>query len=133
MTSRLRGAFSLLLASMCVTPAPAQSLGHYHLPSTLPQFCGLGYGPGHHVPMIRPTGCHPPRIQRYVRVPGCGACGALPMECFPTCASPGCHQQLDQLLQSGEYDQSPVTPTEAPLQGGIAEPSETLPTLPYQP
>jgi hypothetical protein len=127
MTTHLLLGSSILLVSLA-SHAQGQSLGHYHLPSTVPQFCGLGYGAGHHAPMIRPTNCHPPRMQRYIHMPGCGACGALPMESFPTCSSPACHAQLDQLLKHGDHDYSPapnersllqvtptdVTPTEIP-------------------
>jgi hypothetical protein len=88
-------------------------LGHYHLPCTVPQFTGHGFGAGYHAPMVRPTNCHLPRQPRYVRVCGCGPCGALPMESFPTCQGAGCHTQLDQLLQEGDYGTSPVTPSEA--------------------
>ncbi len=130
MTSRVLGVSCLFLVSAWAASASAQSFGHYHLPSTLPQFCGFGYGPGHHAPMIRPTHCQPLRVDRFVRMPGCGACGALPMECFPRCGSPGCHQQLDELLRGGEYDQSPVTPMEAPVYDTMGDPSATLPMLP---
>ena len=129
MTSRMF--FACAIPSVCATlvaillagGASAQSFGHYHLPSTLPQFCGLGYGAGHHAPMIRPGKCcEPLRIERYVHVPGCGACGAMPKQSFP-----GCHAQLDQILQGGNdgcfneptlspspalSDSEPITPTE---------------------
>ncbi len=114
MTFRILSLGFILLASLLVDEVSAQSLGHYHLPSTLPQFCGLGYGAGHHAPMIRPMDCHPPRMQRYVRVPGCGACGAMPLESFAGCSSSGCHAELDQLLGEHDYDHSPVTPERAP-------------------
>lgn len=134
MTPRILSLCLIFFVSLLAHEVSAQSLGHYHLPSTLPQFCGLGYGPGHHAPMIRPTQCHPPRMKRYVRVPGCGACGALPMESFATCGGAGCHAQLDQLLRTDDYDHSPVTPEHAPVleQTPAAEEESILP-LPETP
>jgi hypothetical protein len=128
MTSRMLSICAVILAISISGEAVAQSFGHYHLPSTLPQFCGLGYGAGHHAPMIRPGKCcEPLRIERYVHVPGCGAFGAMPMQGFAGCSSPGCHAQLDQILQGGNddgfneptlspspvfSDSEPITPTE---------------------
>jgi hypothetical protein len=108
-------------------------LGHYHLPSTVLQYTGHGFGAGYHAPMIRPTHCHPPRQQRYVRVPGCGPCEALPMESFPTGRGAGCHSQLDRLLEEGEYRVSPVTPTEAVPSGEVPEPFAGSPQIPMLP
>ena len=120
----------LFFASTSAGVAVAQSLGHYHLPSTVLQYSGHGFGAGYHAPMIRPGHCHPPRQQRYVRVPGYGPWGALPMENFPTGRSVGCHAQLDQLLEESKYGVSPVTPTEARPSG---EAPELLPESPQVP
>lgn len=117
----------LFLASTCAYEVTAQSLGRYHLPCTVPQYTGHCFGAGYHAPMIRPTNCHPPRQPRYVRMPGCGACGALPMESFPTCRGAGCHAQLDRLLHEHDYGSLYVTPTEA------APPAETEELLPESP
>jgi hypothetical protein len=123
----------LFFASTYAHQAGAQSLGHYHLPSTVLQYSGHGFGAGYHAPMIRPTHCHPPRLQRYVRVPGCGPCEGLPMENFPTCRGAGCHSQLDRLLGEGEYGGSPVTPTEATPSGEVPEPLDESPQIPMLP
>lgn len=142
MTLRILSFGFILLANPLADQISAQSLGHYHLPSTLPQFCGLGYGAGHHAPMIRPTDCHPPRQQRYVRVPGCGTCGALPLESFPTCGGKGCHAQLDQLLGVHDYNHLPDVADAPPEQASpLAEESilptpdgpQTLPDTPQSP
>lgn len=102
--------FALCVSLVCLRHdvAQAQSMGHYHLPSTMPQFCGLGYGAGHHVPMVREHHCHPPRIPRYVHVPGCVGC-PMPMACFESCSSANCHEQLDRLIGTGEHGD--ITPT----------------------
>lgn len=115
MTLRLSVLAAIMVAGLAINDAQAQSFGHYHMPSTLPQFCGLGYGPGHHAPLIRPGKCDPLRVQRYVHVDGCGPCEPLPMQCFYGCNSAGyspqSHGQLDQILSGGEYGKSVVTPT----------------------
>ena len=114
MTSRLLCGCAIFVATLLAGAASAQSFGHYHLPSTLPQFCGLGYGAGHHAPMIRPGKCcEPLRIERYVHVPGCGAYGAMPMQGFAGCSSPCCHAQLDQILNGGN-DGGSYEPTLSP-------------------
>ncbi len=100
-------ACSMACMALFAQEAVGQSLGLYHIPSTMPQFCGLGYGPGHHVPMICNKDCHPPRMQRRVHVCGCTNC-PLPMESFHGCAGPGCHAQLDQILGTGEYGRSQI-------------------------
>jgi hypothetical protein len=130
---RLLAVGCLCLASTSAGEAVAQSLGHYHLPSTVLQYSGHGCGAGYHAPMIRPTHCHPPRLQRYIRVPGCGPSGGLPMENFPTCRGAGCHTQLDQLLQEDQYGVSPVTPTEAGSTQEIPEPLSDSPPIPIFP
>jgi hypothetical protein len=115
MTLRLSVLAAIVAVGLTINDAQAQSFGHYHMPSTLPQFCGLGYGPGHHAPMIRPGHCDPLRVQRYVHVPGCGPCEPLPMQCFYGCNSSGyspqSHGQLDQILSGSEHGESVVTPT----------------------
>src|SRR5690606_26007909 len=98
---------------LAVQSVSAQSLGFHNLPCTVPQYTGHGFGAGHHAPLIRGTHCQASRMQRYVRVPGCGAFAALPMNAFPISTGPGCHAQLDQLLRSSDDEVLPVMPTEA--------------------
>lgn len=98
---------------LAVQSVSAQSLGFHNLPCTVPQYTGHGFGAGHHAPLIRGTHYHAPRMPRYVRVPGCGAFDAIPMNAFPMSTGPGCHAQLDQLLHNGDDGLWPVTPTEA--------------------
>ncbi|MDZ4656268.1 MAG: hypothetical protein SH868_01680 [Bythopirellula sp.] len=133
MTLRILSFGFIVVASLLADQVSAQLLGHYHLPSTLPQFCGLGYGPGHHAPMVRPMDCHPPRQQRYVRVSGCGSCGALPLESFPTCGGNGCtnpgsHVQLNQLLGVHNYDRMPDVADAPPEQAFPLTEESILPT-----
>jgi hypothetical protein len=134
MTLRLLVLTTLVVKGLFTIEVQAQSFGHYHMPSTLPQFCGLGYGPGHHAPMIRPKDCDPLRVQRYVRVPGCGPCEPLPMQCFYGCNSgvysPQSHGQLDQILSGGEHSDSSVTPTPTlPVESDTALPLPEPPQL----
>jgi hypothetical protein len=134
MTLRLSILAALVVIGLSANEVQAQSFGHYHMPSTLPQFCGLGYGPGHHAPMIRPKDCDPLRVQRYVRVPGCGPCEPLPVQCFYGCNSggysPQSHGQLDQILSGSEHGDSSVTPTPTlPVESDTALPLPEPPQL----
>ncbi len=99
----------------------AQSLGYWHLPSTPAQYCGLGFGPGHHAPIIRTHCCRPPRVPRCVHTRGClsgglAYCGSI----YSAYEIPGCHAELDSLV-------SPESAIVAP------EPSEPLFSSPDQP
>jgi len=71
MLSRSLFGLALLCVGMLSEAAFAQSFGHWHLPSTPAQFCGYGYGAGHHVPMIRPVDCEPLWVPRTIHVYGC--------------------------------------------------------------
>ncbi len=71
-------ALSLLAAAFVVAAsgtASAQSFGVYSMPSRVSQYLGYGYGAGHHAPIVKTPGQHPPRVPRHVRLPA--ACGPL--------------------------------------------------------
>ncbi|TWU27419.1 hypothetical protein [Bythopirellula polymerisocia] len=89
---------ALLIAILLVSDSFAQSIGYWHLPSTAPQYCGFGCGPGHHVPMIRTHGCVPPRVPRCVHTRGCLS-GGMAYSCsFGSSECPNCHAELDALI-----------------------------------
>ena len=67
-----------LLAAIAATAsseASAQSFGFYSMPSRVSQYLGYGYGAGHHAPIVRTPGQHPPRVPRHAKAPA--ACGPL--------------------------------------------------------
>ena len=105
----------------------AQSIGYWHLPSTLPQFCGLGVGPGHHAPMIRSHHCDPMRVTRRVHVNGCVSEGLPQCEFFYAggcgVTSSGCQAQLDSLM-SNELLPESAQPTIPPSQ--VTEPETSI-------
>jgi len=60
---------ALLLACFCIDAARAQAYGPWRIPSTSAQFCGYGFGAGHHAPIVRSLGGNPPHVARMVFVP----------------------------------------------------------------
>jgi len=60
----------VLLAGFAAGTARGQSLGRFRMPSTIAQFVGVGYGPGHHAPIVRPQCYQPIQVPRFVEVPG---------------------------------------------------------------
>lgn len=70
--------FSAAALLVCLSSGicEGQSIGRWRLPSTPAQYCGYGYGPGHHVPMIRKPHCQPLYVPRLAVAPGrcSGAC-----------------------------------------------------------
>ncbi len=134
MTLASRICCAAFLVFLMASNSSAQSIGFWHLPSTQPQYCGLGVGPGHHVPMIRTHGCHPPRVSRCVHTRGCLSGGLANYGTFcGDCESFNCHAELDALISPesdvvapekaehlfsapGEHDQQVLpTPQVAPL------------------
>jgi hypothetical protein len=80
-------ASAIVVASAAgVHEASAQAIGVYHLPSTVPQYLGWGYGAGHHAPMICSAAQRPARSPRMAKAPLCyGPLG-------PACYEPiGCY------------------------------------------
>ena len=123
MTLRLLASCGFLVVFLATEEVVGQSHGFHHVPGTVLQYTGHGFGAGHHAPMIRIPHWHVPRTQRYVTIPVCEVCAALPMRAFPQSSGPGCHTQLDQLLRSDDDELLPVTPT---------GPVRPTPALPYE-
>lgn len=59
-------AFTLVVAAASAATGHAQSWGPSHLPSRFSQYLGWGYGAGHHAPIVRTPGLHPPRTPRWI-------------------------------------------------------------------
>lgn len=109
MTLSRQACCALLGALLLVCDSSAQSIGFWHLPSTQPQYCGFGFGPGHHVPMIRTHGCASFRVPRRLHTRECLAGGLAYGSTFPgECESPGCHLELDALVNPERNDVAPV-------------------------
>lgn len=116
---------AVFLALLLAYDSSAQSIGYWHLPSTQAQYCGLGCGPGHHVPMIRTHGCTPLRVPRCVHARGCLSGGLAYCGTYRgACESPGCHAELDALVNSENVN--PESSVMAP------EPGEPLFSLPEE-
>lgn len=129
MESRVIYLGALLSISLLASQTRAQSIGYWHLPSTQPQFCGLGYGPGHHAPMIRAHGCQPLRIARYELMRGCPDCIAPQAVWFCKTGFQGrqSHSQLDTLLKDSRPDRA-LFPNREYLERPIEGPESILPT-----
>ncbi len=78
-------------ALLTASAAHAQSAGFMRMPSTPMQYLGLGYGAGHHAPIVRTPAEHPPAMQRRTFVPPCY--GTLGPACYSPvgCYGPACH------------------------------------------
>lgn len=44
--------FNLALAASAAVASPAVGVGHYNMPTSLPQCMGMGFGPGYHAPLL---------------------------------------------------------------------------------
>lgn len=42
----------ILAIATAVVASPAFGAGYYNLPTSLPQYMGMGFGPGYHAPMV---------------------------------------------------------------------------------
>jgi hypothetical protein len=58
-----------LVGSLATEMAMAQSIGVARMPSTVAQYFGVGYGAGHHAPIVRTPGYRPERVARVAFVP----------------------------------------------------------------
>ena len=122
--------FALGLWLLLSSGAAAQSTGYWHLPCTVPQFCGFGCGPGHHAPMIRTHGCHPPRQARRVHTRDCPQGGlAYAPDFGGLCGDQGCHAQLDALTMP-TFPSAPPEPTAPTPQ---APPEYSVQRMPSEP
>ena len=100
MTIHCRACCAFAAALLFACPCSAGSIGHWHLPSTTMQWCGLGFGPGHHAPMMRTHGGTPLQIPRYVHRRGCLSGGMAYGGAYPfDAASLNCHAQLDAITK----------------------------------
>ena len=110
----------------------AQSIGYWHLPSTVPQYCGFGCGPGHHVPMIRTHGCEALLVPRRVHTHCCPSGGMAYCGGFGgSCESPNCHAELDALV-TPEANRPAPEPAVQLFSYPSEENSQVLPTPPEE-
>lgn len=115
---RLRcGLFAIALVLACAAgarDASGQAIGLYHLPSTVPQYLGWGYGAGHHAPMICSPAQRPERSPRIAKSPPCyGPLG-------PACYEPiGCYGApcggAGPVLMHPQLTAAPVAPSAPPV------------------
>ena len=90
------------------TPCYGQSFGCAHLPSTVVQYLGYGYGAGHHLPIVKTPWQHPQRAQRMAFAPPqCGPLGPAPYEIY------GCYG--GQCMGPAMLGPSPAAPPEPPM------------------
>jgi hypothetical protein len=90
------------------TPCSAQSIGCYHMPSTVAQYFGYCYGAGHHAPIVKTPWQHPQRVQRMSFAPRqCGPLGPAPYEIY------GCYG--GQCSMSGRHAPMHAAPAEPPM------------------
>lgn len=104
---------------VAASTARAQAIGRMRMPSTVPQYFAVGYGAGHHAPLVRTPAQHPERIRRTTYVPACygplGPAGYEPIGCYGgTCYS------------------APTAPAPAPAPAGAFAPAMQGPIV-YQP
>jgi hypothetical protein len=85
------------------SPCFAQSIGCYHMPSTVAQYVGWCYGAGHHAPLVKTPWQHPDRVNRTTFAPPyCGPLGPAPYEIY------GCYG--GQCSMSGMHVPMPPEP-----------------------
>jgi hypothetical protein len=99
--------------------AVAESIGFLHMPSTVAQYLGYGYGAGHHVPIVRTPAQRPAPIPRRAAPPPCY--GPL----YPAAYAPiGCYDSSCSCLQLGP-------PMAEPMPAEVPPPSAYRPGAPY--
>jgi hypothetical protein len=86
-------AIALLLACPAdARHASAQAIGLYHMPSTVAQYLGYGYGAGRHAPIVCTAAQRPARSPRIAKAPPCyGPLGPAcyePIGCYGAPCSP---------------------------------------------
>jgi hypothetical protein len=111
MFRQARWATGLIVAGLACcteTPCSAQSIGCYHMPSTVAQYLGYCYGAGHHAPIVKAPGQHPQRVQRMAFAPRhCGPLRPAPYEIY------GCYG--GQCSTPNEYLPTPAALPEPPM------------------
>ncbi len=105
-----------------------EETGRWRLPSNLAQWCGVGYGPGYHAPMIRSPGSPTLQVEQLVFVPkecgpfGCsdfrpaylgppgapGACG-FGLPCRPAGVGPTGAEPMPPMTYTPSQQRSRVT------------------------
>jgi hypothetical protein len=103
-------AIALILAGAAsAREAAAQAIGVYHMPSTVGQYLGWGYGAGHHAPLICSAAQRPARSQRITTSPPCY--GPLGPACYEPvgCYGPACSSHAPLYLQP-PITATPVAP-----------------------
>lgn len=151
----LRLTAATILLCSCAEPLFALDCGLWNVPGNAGQFCGKGFGAGHHAPMVRAPHRHPPHVARveFERsqrqcTPACYACahptchmgGCVTGQCggvgyrggYHTQPAPACHQTPTPALQMQNIapsifgpPQEPSTP--APAHGMLPTPQMPTP------
>lgn len=109
-----------VLATVQLCPPVGYAIGRWHMPGSLCQYCGHGFGGGHHAPMVRSPGVDPVRVPRRSYSSASKPAARYPGS-FNDCISPSyCSRPATNLgVARGEPDCSDLfsspTPIAAPL------------------
>jgi hypothetical protein len=118
------GAILALAMVAAADHASAQSFGFMHMPSTVPQYLGWGYGAGHQAPIVKTPGYRPERQERMTFAPrGCSPMAPAPyvmIGCYDGGCAGGCPS-------CGGYVPATAVPTPAPAAPNGPEMSTALP------
>jgi hypothetical protein len=109
--------------------ASAQSFGLLHMPTTVPQYLGWGYGAGHQAPIVRTPGYRPDRMQRMAFAPRCTG---------PLCPAPyepiGCYGGMCSGCATSPPTAAALMPPQIPMASlPTRGPSEAPPHAPFFP
>lgn len=118
---------------LCGSSAMGQSLGLMKLPSSVPQYLSVGYGPGRHAPLVKVPGQEPPRVPKHTISPGyspqapyapitCGGYGSGYNATFPTgcqgCRGPSQLQpELNYPVEQPVLGEPAMIPQSEPMMG----------------
>jgi hypothetical protein len=109
------GLYAIALVMACAAAdASAQAIGVYHMPSTVPQYLGWGYGAGHHAPMVCSAAQRPDRSTRLAKAQPCY--GPLGPACYEPigCYGGGCcmapHASAGPALLRPQVTATPIAP-----------------------
>jgi hypothetical protein len=107
-------AIAVVMACAAAGDASAQAIGLYHMPSTVPQYFGWGYGAGHHAPLVCTAAQRPGRSARIAKAPPCyGPLGPAvyePIGCYGGSCSTAPHANAGPVLLHPQITATPVAP-----------------------